>query len=156
MLKKLPLIILLIISSCSEKPQMLPQSLGELKLEKFLVGKEAKEFINQMHVSGMVAGDKNEIGFYSLDTLKAIIYISKFKSPEIAKQKLEQMLIKIAHGGTPFALHNQFIIENRDIYLIFGMGQAHYIYTDKNELIWLSADFPISLKVLHSFLKQKR
>ncbi|CUS98341.1 hypothetical protein [Candidatus Kryptobacter tengchongensis] len=155
MLKKLPLIILLIISSCSKKPQMIPQSLGELKLDKFLVGKEAREFINQMHVSGMVAGDRNEVGFYSLDTLKAVLYISKFKSSEIAEQKLEQMLIKIAHGGTPFVLHNQFRIQNRDIFLVFGMGQSHYIYADKDKLIWLSADMPISLVVLHSFLKQK-
>ncbi len=156
MFKKLiSLTLLLVFVSCSDKPQMLPQSLGRLKLDKYLVGKEAGEVINRMHISGGVAGDKNEVGFYSLDTLKAVIYVSKFKNQKIADEKLTQMLIKIAHGNTPFVLHNQVNVGDKRIYLAFGMNQSHYIYTDKDRLIWLSVDFPISVETLHSLLKQK-
>jgi hypothetical protein len=156
MMKKLIFILLLFLIACSERPKMIPSSLGKLKLEKYLSGKKAKEMINKMHMSGNVAGDKNEIGFYSSDTLNAVLYISKFKNPELTQQRLAEMLIKIAHGETPFSLHNQVNVSGKRIFVAFGMGQAHYIYADKDELIWLSVDFPISLETLHSLLKQKR
>ncbi len=147
MIRKLIFILLLFSVACSEKPKM--------RLEKYLSGKKAEETINKMHISGRVAGDKNEIGFYSSDTLNAVLYVSKFKNPEVARQKLAEMLIKIAHGETPFSLHNQVNVGDKRIFVVFGMGQAHYIYTNKDELIWLSVDFPISLETLHSLLKQK-
>ncbi len=156
MLKKFILLSLLVLFGCSEKSSMIPKSLGKLNLDRYLVGTKAKEMINQMHMSGMVAGDKNEIGFYSHDTLKAVLYISKFKNSEIAKQKLEQMLIKIAHGDTPFFLHNQVNIQNINVFLLFGMGQSHYVYAKDDKLIWLSVDFQVSLEALHSLLKQIR
>jgi len=155
MSKKFMFLLFLILISCSQKPQMIPQSLGKLKLDKYLVGKEASEMINRMHIGGDVAGDKNEVGFYSLDTLKATLYISKFKNQKNADEKLTQMLIKIAHGNTPFVLHNQVNVGGRKIYLAFGMNQSHYIYTDGDKLIWLAVDFPISVETLHSLLKQK-
>jgi len=154
MSKKLFFALLILLIACSEKPRMIPQSLGKLKLDKYLSGRTAKEMINKMHTSAQVAGDENEIGFYSVDTLKAILYISKFKSAQTAQQKLEQMLIKIAHGGTPFVLHDQVSVGGRPIFLLFGMGQSHYIYADGDRLIWLSVDFPISLETLHSLLRQ--
>jgi phosphoribosylaminoimidazole-succinocarboxamide synthase len=135
---------------------MIPPSLGKLKLEKYLSGEKAKEFINQMHESGNVAGDENEIGFYSLDTLSATLYISKFKNPTTAREKFYDMLIKIIHQNTPFIYHGQIDIEGRKIALAFGMGQAHYIYNEGDRLIWLSADFSIALETLHSLLKQKK
>ncbi len=156
MVRKLIFIFLLFFVACSEKPKMIPQSLGKLKLEKYLSGEKAEEMINKMHISGRVAGDKNEIGFYSADTLNAVLYVSKFKNSEIAQQKLAEMLIKIAHGETPFSIHNQVNVGDKRIFVAFGMNQAHYIYADKDELIWLSVDFPISLETLHSLLKQKR
>lgn len=156
MAKKLILVLLLSFVACSEKPKMIPTSLGKLKLEKYLSGKKAEDMINKMHISGNVAGDENEIGFYSSDTLNAVLYVSKFKNPEIAQQRLAEMLVKIAHSETPFSLHNQVNVSDKRIFVAFGMGQAHYIYTDKDELIWLSVDFPISLETLHSLLKQKR
>ncbi len=156
MVKKLIFILLLFPIACSERPKMIPSSLGKLKLEKYLSGKKAEEMINKMHISGNVAGDKNEIGFYSLDTLNAVLYVSKFKNPELTQQKLAEMLIKIAHGETPFSLHNQVNVGDKRIFVAFGMGQAHYIYADKDELVWLSVDFPISLETLHSLLKQRK
>lgn len=148
--------LIIFFSACSEKPQMIPESLGRLKLEKYLSGKKAEEMINKMHMSGKVAGDRNEIGFYSSDTLNAVLYVSKFKNSEIAQQKLAEMLVKIAHGETPFTLHNQANIGDKKIFVVFGMNQAHYIYADKDKLTWLSVDFPISLETLHSLLKQSK
>ncbi|CUS93535.1 hypothetical protein [Candidatus Kryptonium thompsonii] len=156
MLRKFIFLGLLILLGCSDKPTMIPNSLGKLNLDKYYVGAKAKEMINQLHMSGMVAGDKNEIGFYSHDTLKEVLYISKFKDSKIAEQKLEQMLIKIAHGSTPFFLHNQVNVQNTNIFLLFGMGQSHYVYTKNDKLIWLSVDFQVSLETLHSLLKQIR
>ena len=86
MLRKFIFLGLLILLGCSDKPTMIPNSLGKLNLDKYYVGAKAKEMINQLHMSGMVAGDKNEIGFYSHDTLKAVLYISKFKDSKIAEQ----------------------------------------------------------------------
>jgi len=134
---------------------MIPTSLGKLKLEKYLSGEKAKKFINQMHESGNVAGVENEVGFYSLDTLNATLYISKFKNSRTAQQKFSEMLVKIIHQNTPFIYHGQINVEGRTIVLVFGMGQAHYIYSEDNRLIWLSADFPIAIETLHSLLKQK-
>lgn len=154
-MRKLIFVLLIFLVACSEKPRMIPQSLGKLKLEKYVLGKTAKEMINQLHISGDVTSDENEIGFYSSDTLKATLYVSKFKNPETTQQKLTQMLMKIAHGETPFKLHNQANIAGKSIYIILGMGQSHYLYADKDKLIWLSVDFPVSIEALHSLLKQK-
>ncbi len=148
-------LVLLIFIACSNKPKMIPETLGKLKLEKYVLGKEASQMIDRMHISGNVSGEDNEVGFYSADTLTAVLYVSRFKNSDIAKRRLFQMLEKIAHGGTPFSLYGQVSIGNKEIYIVFGMAQSCYIYTDKDKLIWLSVDFSVSLEALHSLLKQK-
>jgi len=58
----------------------------------------------------------------------------------MASGMVEAMQEKIAKGGSPFTLVEQFNRGTRTIYVLEGMGQRHYYFQSKNLVIWLAAD----------------
>ena len=148
------LLVILIFSGCSNRHRFLPDSIGRLKLARSFTGSQAERMINELHPTD-VASEASEIGIYRADTLGAILYVSKFESSDVAMERFQSMIAKIAHGGTPFGHLNQIKINGRSVFITLGLGQVHYLYPDKDKVVWFSVDFPIAVESIRELLKKK-
>lgn len=101
------LLILILISACSSKPELLPENFYGLKLDKKLAGNEAKQFVDRLHFNS-VAPDKNEIGFYSSKAGSAIIYITFYENDKLSFSEYERMINKISPDNSVFVILNLF------------------------------------------------
>jgi hypothetical protein len=148
------LAFILILSGCSKEHRFLPDSIGRLKLSSSFTGGRAEEMINKLHPSD-VASEASEIGIYEADTLSAILYVSKFENSDVAMERFKSMLLKIAHGGTPFGHLNQVEVEGRLIFMVLGLGQVHYFYSEGDKVVWFSVDFPLAVESIRELLRDK-
>jgi hypothetical protein len=78
------LLVVIFLISCSSNSNYLPEDFFDLRLTKKLTGKEAKEFVNNLHFKS-VTDLENEIGYYDEKAGGAIIYITHYNTRETAK-----------------------------------------------------------------------
>jgi hypothetical protein len=131
------LLIVTFLISCSLNSEYLPEEFFGLQLTKKITGEEATKMVNKLHHEP-VTEVENEIGHYSGDNKRALIYISHYQKPEDAKKYYDKMTKKISLGESPFTGSENIDISGKNIYRTFGMGQSHYIFTYNKELFWIS------------------
>lgn len=142
---------LIVISSCSKQFDPLPKEVLSLKLDKKLLGKEAKDFLSRLH-PGEVGSSKNEIGFYSGSRGGATIYVSIYENKIIALDEEKKMTTKISLGNTAFTIGEINYFDGLKIYKCFGYSQSHFIFSKDSNLYWLTADTEIDRKFLSAYL----
>jgi hypothetical protein len=152
-------IILLVLSffvfSCSVDKNLLPEEFFGLKLKKKLSGIEAKNFVDELHFNE-VAPAKNEIGFYESPTGNAIIYITHYDNPSISDYEYEKMINKISPENSVFSDPEFININGKEIYKCYWLGQLHYVFTNNNELFWISIDKHLGVKFLEEYINYIR
>ncbi|GAB4370739.1 MAG: hypothetical protein Kow0042_13120 [Calditrichia bacterium] len=142
---------MLLISCGKEPPHFLPEQINNLKLEKKMLGEEAKNFVNKLHFQS-VASEKNEIGFYQGEEGKATIYVTHYNSSEKAREDWKRMTEKISPKNSVFIGGDHFKVKGRMIYRCFGMGQTHFVFTNEKQLFWISVNTMIGQKILSAYL----
>ena len=145
------LLIILLISSCSDEPYSLPDKIFELELSNKLQGSEAADYVNNLHFVE-VTDKMNVIGFYKGDKGNAVIYLTIYSSNEEAISDEKKMTDKISPENSVFILGRYIDFENKRIYRTFGMGQTHYVFTHNNILYWISAETLWAKDFLNEFL----
>ena len=125
------------MSGCSTNSEYLPQEIFNLSLSKKLMGRDAADFLNKLHVQS-ITDTKTEIGFYKGESGDAIIYLTYYLTSEEAVEFEQQMTDKISAENTPFIMGEYMEIEGKQIYRTFGMGQTHFVFSYNHVLIWLS------------------
>lgn len=132
------LLILLFAANCSNPKSELPAHLGNLTLSKVVRGEEAQKILVEMHGKSL-GTDDYVIGYYGAETDNNILYISKFNNPELAREDLLQMTMRMA-GGTPVFSPLQFEGMSEDgthtVFRTEGMGFSHFFYRDGSVLVW--------------------
>ena len=141
----------LLIQNCAQK-ETLPQDILGYKLTRKISGSEAVQMVNRLHLQA-VTDTENEIGFYEKDAKQAIIYITYYQSETDAQTDLLKMVDKISPENSVFINGGQMDSNNTIAYRYFGMGQTHFIFSNKQMLIWLSVDTMIAKNFLDSYLE---
>ena len=136
---------------CTSQKDLLPGEFLGLSLQKKLEGAEAVEFVDRMHFQ-KVASVKNEIGFYAGEKGKATIYITHYKDPETAAVEEKKMTEKISPENSVFIMGERKEIDGKPIYRCFGMGQTHYVFSDREQLFWISVETLMAESFLRSYL----
>jgi hypothetical protein len=145
------LLIVIFLISCSLNSNYLPEELFGLQLTKKLTGKDAKEFVNNLHFQS-VTDLENEIGFYDEKAGSAIIYITHYNSKETAKSDYKKMVRKISPENSMFIKPEYFQLKGMEIFRCFGMGQSHYVFHYNKELFWISVDTHFGKKFVEEYL----
>ncbi len=145
------LLVVIFFTSCSTNNEYLPEEFFGLPLTKKLTGEEAAKFVNKLHQK-TVTETESEIGFYSGDNERALIYISHYQKPEDAKKYYDEMIEGISLGESPFTGSENIEINGKKVYRTFGMGQSHYIFTFNKELFWISVGTLYGKKFIEEYL----
>jgi hypothetical protein len=145
------LLIVILLISCSLDTNYLPEDFFGLRLTKKLTGKDAKEFVNNLHFQS-VTGLENEIGFYEGNAGSAIIYITHYNTKETTKSNYNKMVKKISPENSVFVKPEYLKLGGMEIYRCFGMGQSHYVFPYNKELFWISVDTHFGKKFVEEYL----
>jgi hypothetical protein len=145
------LLIVILLISCSLNNNYLPEDFFGLRLTKKLTGKDAKEFVNNLHFQN-VADLENEIGFYEGSAGIAIIYLTHYNTEEITKSNYKKMVNKIGPENSVFVKPEYLKLGGMEIYRCFGMGQSHYVFPYNKKLFWISADTHFGKKFVEEYL----
>jgi hypothetical protein len=116
-----------------------------------LSGKEAKEFVNNLHFKS-VTDLENEIGFYDEKAGSAIIYITHYNTREAANSDYKKMVKKISPENSVFIKPEYLKLGGMEIYRCFGMGQSHYVFPYNKILFWISVDTHFGKKFVGEYL----
>src|SRR5690606_29343049 len=95
---------------------------------------------------------KNEIGFYELDYSSVIIYITYYEDAEKALSEYEKMIAKISPGNSVFINPEFLTINDKQMYRCFGLGQSHYVFYNRKQLLWLTVDSRIGKDFVGKYL----
>jgi hypothetical protein len=137
-------LFLFLFASCSDRETSpLPQSILNLELSEKIQGAAAAEIINHLHLKE-VAAVENFIGRYRDNGHSATYYLSLYSNSTEAEAELTAMVASMKMGGHVFDHVRRRTVNEKDIYMALGMGQAHYFYSDDNKLIWMAIDIPIA------------
>ena len=145
------LLVVIFLISCSLNSNYLPEEFFGLRLTKRITGKNAKEFINNLHFQG-VTDLENEIGFYDEKTGSAIIYTTHYNTKEAAKSDYKKMVKKISPENSVFIKPEYLKINGIEVYRCFGMGQSHYVFPYNKVLFWILVDTHFGKKFVEEYL----
>lgn len=143
--------VLFLFFACSTSEDLLPENFLGLELKQKLTGIEAKEFVDKLHFNE-VTPENNSIGFYEGETGSAIIYITFYETEEIANSELIKMTGKISPKNSVFINSEYIKINDKEVYRCFGMGQSHYVFSNRKELFWVSVDTHFGKKFVEDYL----
>lgn len=151
-MNRIAVFLILIAAGCSSRESFLPQEFYGLALQKKLAGREATEFINNLHFQA-VAAEKNEIGFYEGESGPAIIYVSYYTSNETAAAEGKRMSEKISPENSVFIGGEYLEVSGKAVYRCFGMGQTHFVFTHQKALFWMSVNTMKAKAILAAYLE---
>ncbi|HLC25411.1 MAG TPA: hypothetical protein VJM80_01430 [bacterium] len=129
----------------------LPATLGDMRLDHSLQGKEALKDISRLHGKTFDLKD-GFVGHYSNKTSKAMVWLSESKNLEQSLQLLQMMTAEIRRGRGPYSNFQEFDIGGKVVYTVDGQGQQHYFYGAGKRNVWLAVDPGAAQKALHELL----
>lgn len=117
-----------------------PQSVGSLQLDHVESGEEAREAINKLH-GKTLPFLQGYVATYGKGRRAATLWISIFESDKIAKEELDKMAgkLKDSKGGV-FQHFQKLFVEGIPVYMVTGMGQAHYFFQKGKQGLWIAVD----------------
>ncbi len=142
---------MIFLISCSTNKVYLPEDFYDLHLTKKLIGKDAKEFVNNLHFQN-VTELGNEIGFYGGKAGSAIIFITHYNTIETTKINYKKMVTKISPDNSVFVNSEYLNLGGMEIYRCFGLGQSHYVFPYNKELFWISVDTNFGKNFVEEYL----
>ncbi len=138
----------------SEGDSLLPQSVGSLTLQKLQSGEEAKQAINRMHGKEL-SFKRGYIGIYGGEHGKGTLWVSEYDSEEGAVEDLKKMVQMIRTGDQKtFGHFREMSIEGLPVYLVLGMGQAHYFFQKGMKVIWLAVDPSLAKETIRDLIEK--
>jgi len=147
-------ILLLLITPSLTMGYLLPQSIGSMRLDKLLVGKEARKEIDRLHGKHLEFR-KGYIGTYIGGDRKAKVWVSEYDSEEDAAEANLRMARKIkAMEGKGFHHFREFYINETPVNFVLEQGRAHYFFQNGKKVIWLEVDPSEARKTIRDLIKQ--
>jgi hypothetical protein len=129
----------------------LPPTLHGLTLVRSVSGEDARDLIAQLH-PGPLAPAASEVGFYAAGPERAVLYVTRFPSADLAQAQLDRMAATIGHGRGGFGHHTEATVGDIVVHRALGQGRAHFFFTRNSEVVWLAADDAVARMALAALL----
>lgn len=134
------LMVPMVLWTCYSDPEAkLPQTIADDTLTEVIRGAEATKIINEMHGKSL-GTDEYVIGYYGPKENKNILYLSIFPDEQAAKQDFMNMSMKMSQGTAVFTPLKVMNKGDQVQFTTMGMGKAHFMFRDKQTLIWWQGD----------------
>ena len=127
---------------------LLPDSLGPMKLIRSTFGEQARKQIHKLH--GKSFEIKNSgIGYYTHGDSQVTLWVSEYETDEDARKSVQIMAKKIKSGpDSVFRDFKKTEVRGITTYFVTGMGQNHYFFQKKEFAVWLAVDTVFSQMIL--------
>lgn len=142
---------IIMLQSCSNSVQPLPDEVHNIPLAKKITGEEAATLVNQIHLQP-VTDTKNEIGYYESENGDAVIYITYCTDNNEAADFEKRMTEKISPANSVFIRGEYTRLFGKDVYRCYGMGKTHFVFRSDCKLYWISAETMWAKKFLEEYL----
>jgi hypothetical protein len=133
----------LVLTPVKAPPEILPSSLGPLKLHSWLEGDQALMSINKLHgrripmAAGYVAEYRGHIGDFPS---KATLWIAQADDEMGAQDLLARMVRGLKNGNPSFGHYRSWSYGERTVHEVFGNGQKHLVFRNSHLVVWLAVD----------------
>ena len=127
----------------------LPDSLAGLPLSEQASGRVALAEIERLHgkgfplVDGVVAG-------YGEGALT--VWVSSTWTSFLAGKQVTAVTDRIAEGRSPFTPSGSRTVQGTTVFVLTGMGQAHYYFQLDRRVVWLAVSPPWAEQVLQELI----
>jgi len=97
------------------------------------------------------------IGTYVAQNGSGQLWVSEHISEREATEALEKMADGMKQGKQQQFWHfRQMMIEQRPVYLVVGMGQAHYFFQKGAKVIWLAVDPALAKEAIRDTMREMK
>ncbi len=117
-----------------------PDTLAGLPLHHVFTGPRALAAIQRLHGTGAVRLEHAWVAGYGDERASGMLYVGVAPDAERARGLMEDMERRVAGGPTPFHDLRQLAVAGREIGLLRGQGQLHFLYTRGSRVVWASID----------------
>ena len=125
----------------------LPRQAGPFQLTQLLTGPEAQAAVDKLHGRPIRAKDA-ALARYTLRlddgaTGTAEVWATRHDSAAEAREQaavmLDKMLRAIRDGGSPMSDPQTLRIAGQDVYLFLGLDAEHYVASQGDRVLWITA-----------------
>ncbi len=142
-------IVLTIVIAAERHPVSVPDALAGVPRTAEVTGDDALTEISRLHGKGFPLVD-GVMGVYGGGV--ATVWASGTWLPIMADKQVEAMTDRIAEGSSPFNPTGTHEISGLTVHFLTGMGQLHFYFAHKQQVIWLAADTDIAEAALNDLL----
>ena len=129
----------------------LPSRLAGMRCIRTVDGAAAREVVDQMHGKN-VSPHRTTIGVFKGNGATATLYVSMYATAKEARMGERVMAQGIRVESVPFSHYHEVTAEGRPVSMCYGLGQAHFFFSEGRKLYWLSADLPVAFETLRAIL----
>lgn len=115
----------------------LPKQLAGLNMTESKAGAEAIREFTDLHGREFPV-TSGAIGIYGNSQIT--LWVASTPAESVAAELTNAMQERIAQGNSPFTPVSEINDNNRNVYMLDGMGQKHYYFHSKNLVIWLASE----------------
>ena len=143
--------VALLVITCSGDRPVLPETIAGLRLQEHLTGDAARRFVDRLHGRSVTPED-NEIGVYAGQAGRATVYVTRYADARQAESAGRRMTDRISPANSAFSGGEYLDVGGRQVYRCTGMGQIHFVLTDRQRLYWVSAGGQLANAFLAAWL----
>jgi hypothetical protein len=145
-------LFLFLFTTSSFGGDVLPQSIGSLRLERIQSGEEARQEIDRLH-GKQIDFRRGYVGTYGNG--RATLWISEYDSEGEAAEGIGKMAQRIQTSKKGNFWHfREMSIQGVAVYFVVGMGQAHYFFQKGERVIWLAVDPPLAREAIRDAIRK--
>lgn len=115
-----------------------PGTFAGLPLHHVFTGARARSAIRQLHGAGEVKLVDAWVAGYGDERASGMLYVGEAANPSGARQLLQDMERRVTNRPTPFRDLRRFTVEGREIGMLSGQGQLHFLYVRGRRVVWAS------------------
>lgn len=140
--RALTILVVAGFTACSGARSMrsAPAALGGLPLHHEFTGPRALAAIRQLHGAGHVEIVGAWVAGYGDEHASGMLYVGIASNHAGAQQLLQDMERRVASQPTPFQDLHRITVAGRDVGMLSGQGQLHFLYVVGPRVVWLSID----------------
>jgi hypothetical protein len=123
-----------------------------MEVHHTLTGARALDAIARLHGDSDLMVTDAWIAHYGEESPSAMLYVGAGESRDAARALLDSMVSRIGEGGTPFQPAHTVRMLGRDVLVMSGQGQIHFVFSEGSRVVWLSADPAVACRALGEVL----
>jgi hypothetical protein len=132
-----------------------PKELAGLPLTHSQRGTEAQAEIGRLHGKSIPIAD-GFVAHYGSQPPVAMLYVSRARDEQEARQQVEQMTTRIRASNGPFTHLRESTRFGMTVYSTLGQGQVHYYFRRGAVVVWVAADATIAQPALADAARKVR